>query len=143
MNAGKKTKPENFLECYELTIAPKLKEIDLFLKTSEESLLKMEDVSKLLFISQEEILAIMKKENIEEINKFTFYSIMKNGSSFICQLFKRELERGTPSTYSIDDISYIYNINKNLLAKTCGQIGLTEIKSAVIPLLFANIPATM
>lgn len=107
--------PENLLQLYDTRFAPKFEDIDIYLKSKRP--LTVSVISKLLCISQSEVLHIIKNEDIPSINTFTFYTIMKNGSSQICQLFKRELDRGCPYLYSPEDISYIYNVDLNVVKK--------------------------
>lgn len=134
-----KKHPKNFLEAYENEIAPKLKEIDILLKSSEYPL-TTEEVSRVLCITKEEILSIMNNENINEINKLTFFQIMTKGNSYICKLFNRELECGSPHFYSVEDISYIYNIDKKLIDNACNFLGINNITSSTLPLIFVQIP---
>lgn len=134
-----KKHPKNFLEAYKNEIAPKLKEIDILLKSSEYPL-AVEEVSKVLCITEKEVLSIMCDENINEINKLTFFQIMAKGNSYICKLFSRELECGSPYFYSVEDIAYIYNIDKKLIDNACNFLGISKITSNILPLIFVQIP---
>lgn len=138
MNTQKSNKrPTNFLDQYNQTIAPKLKEIDLFIKTYNE--LNIHNVSAILNISEAEVKKIMETEEIKEINRFSFFTIMKNGSSYICKIFSRELERGIPNTYLPHDISYIYNIDIDCILEACQELGMYKFNSTTLHELFATI----
>ncbi len=132
--------PKNFLETYEFNIAPKLKEIDVFLK-SVDLPIHISKIANILYITEEEIKNIMRQERIDEINPITFFIIMKNGSSNICRLFKRELECGTPYIYTPKDISYIYDIRIEKVEKACKVLGIHDITPRTLPLIFSKIPA--
>lgn len=136
-----KTKQKTFLDVYNETIAPKLMAIDLLLKT-ETNQLDLAKVSAALSLPDDEVIQIMRQEEISVLNSQTFFLIMKQGSSEICRLFNRELRCGTPNTYTPADISYIYNIDIELIFDACKKIGLSSFDSITIPLLFANLSAS-
>lgn len=138
MNKIEKKYPRNFLEAYKKNIAPKLQQIDINLKTCTYPI-TVSETSKMLYITEDEVKNIMKSENITEINKLTFFSIMINGSSYICKIFKREVECGSPYFYSSKDISYIYNIDKDMVEDACNFLGITKITSSTLPSIFAQI----
>lgn len=106
-----------FNDYYNSTIIPKLKSIDLFIKTHSDDYVPIETTSTLLDISSKEVSDILKTNNLLSIDKNTFFIVMKEGSSNICQLFNRQLEIGYNSTYSPQDISYIYDIPKDIILK--------------------------
>ncbi len=132
----------SFLHIYEKDIVPKLQEIDLFLKTEIENL-NICTISKLLYISEEEIVSIMSKECINDINIITFFTIMRNGSSTICSLFRRELQRSTKKEYTCEDISYIYDIDLRKVREALHLSKLQNITSKNIKILFSHIPVSM
>lgn len=134
-----KKHPKNFLEAYQNEIEPKLKEIDILLKSADYPL-TLEETSKTLCISEEEVSFIMHNENICEINNLTFFKIMLKGSSYICNLFCREIECGSPYFYSSKDISYIYNIDKKIIDNACNFLGINKITLNALPSIFAQIP---
>lgn len=101
---------ENFLHIYNNKIKPKIKEIDILLKTEEEITFKK--TSSLLEISEVELLEILRKLKATKITKEIFFKIIFEANSFICNLIKREFECGTPSYYNYRDISYIYGIDE-------------------------------
>lgn len=129
---------ESYLDYYNKTIAPKLKEIDIFIKTSTLPL-NQEKMSKLLYISQNELQQIIISHSINLLEKQSFFDIMKHGSSEICQLFSRELQCGIPKIYTPHNISYIYNIDIDTILDACKNIGIVEFNSFTLKLLFSEI----
>ena len=128
----------SYLEYYAYCIRPKLKEIDLFIKTKSKKL-SVSETSNILNLTEREVKDIMKKEGINSISRSDFFKIMENGSSDICRLFKREIESGSPHVYSKEDISYIYNIDINTIEAVCNSLDITEITPFTLPDVFAQI----
>ncbi|MCT4596876.1 MAG: hypothetical protein N4A50_03215 [Vallitalea sp.] len=130
-----------YLEYYNTNLSPKLQEIDLFLKTEEDNIIDINDVSKLLEITKSEIKEIMSVNGLNDITKHSFFIIMLNGSSDICKLFARELQVSIPDYYSISDISYIYQLPYESVLKAAKQASIEDkdITSKNINELFAYI----
>ena len=128
----------SYLEYYAYCIRPKLKEIDLFIKTKPKKL-SVSETANILNLTEQEVKGIMEKENINSVNKFAFFKIMENGSSDICRLFKREIESGSPHVYSKEDISYIYDIDIETIEDVCNLLEITEITPFTLPDVFAQI----
>lgn len=128
----------SYLDKYNETIAPKLREIDIFLKTKPRAL-TVKSISNLLYIPEREVLDIINHYNIKALNSCSFFEIMKNGSSDICQLFNRELKRGIPKILTPVDISYIYDIDIDTVLEACKEIGIVEYNHMTLKLLFSNI----
>ena len=128
----------SYLEYYAYCIRPKLKEIDLFIKTSLKGL-SVSETANILNLTEQEVKGIMEKEGIESISRLAFFKIMENGSSDICRLFKREIEIGSPYVYSKEDISYIYNIDIGTIENVCNVLEITEITPFTLPDVFAEI----
>jgi len=127
-----------FLDLYQKNVAPKLEKIDLFLKTEPEHL-NMESTAQLLHITKEEVSQIMLQEDIPSITPATFFIIMYHGSSDICKLLRREWERKSPQEYSIEDISYIYNLPKHQIHSAVEFLGVESITAENIHFLFSYI----
>lgn len=126
-----------YLQHYEDTIEPRLQAIDIFVKT--QAPFTTGTIADLLGISETEIHNIISNQQISQINKMNFFSIMMAGSSQICQLFRKELERGTFNKYSLDDISYIYNIPYNKVWNASKTLDCKEFSSTSLRKLFAHI----
>ena len=129
-----KQKPINI---YNNEIVPKIKEIDIFLKTNEHMSLK--DVSKVLDIDEEELKEILTKINQTEINSSNFLNIMLNGSSHICKVLKREIECGSPYFYSPKDLSYIYELNYEKVSQAYKFLNMEKITAKQIPIILIQI----
>lgn len=133
-----KNNSQNFLQTYEREIAPRLKKIDITIK-SNYPYIPTSEVYETLEISETELKEIMESLNIEYITKNDFYKIMQKGSSYICKLFQKEIDCGAPSFYSADDISYIYNIDKKEVENVCNFMGIKKISSSSLPAVFSQI----
>lgn len=130
---------KTFKEEYETQIEPYLKEIDLFLKTKKPPY-TISKTSELLHISSSEIKHIMAKENLTTIDKDTFFTIMKNGSSTLCHVFARELYCGIPQYYTAENISYIYNLDISTVLQASKKMGINKFSPGIIKTLFHFIP---
>ena len=69
-----------------------------------------------------------------------WYIIMKKGSSPVCQMFARELKCGTPHFYSVENISYIYNLDIMTVMDAAKKMGVNFFTSAMKKHLFQLIP---
>ena len=128
----------NFLQAYEKIVAPKLMEIDLFLKCAEYPL-SIEDVSSMLQLSHGEVRDIMDGLGIARVGVFEFLSIMQKGSSWICRLYQREVATGSPYTYTHDQLAYIYGLEPKHVEEACQKVGVKEVTPFTMPLIFAKI----
>lgn len=128
-----------FLDYYNLNYGSKLMEIDLFLKTESSDDMPREIVMDLLSLCKEEMEGIMKSFCIDHIDVPAFFVIMQNGSSPICRLFSREVQRKMPYFYSFYDISYIYQIPYEHVVDGANKANMTSITSENIHKLFSYI----
>ena len=128
----------SYLHTYLEKIVPKLQEIDIYIK-SAEGCLDMRDVANVLELSESEVLEIICANNIKRIEQRDFFRIMETGSSFICGLYRRELECGSPFIYTRKNIAYIYQIDIDKLDLVCDSLGISEVTSYTLPYLLAQI----
>jgi len=128
-----------FWEEYQQHIGPTLAEIDIFLKTSDYPL-DAARVAYVLDLDEEEVLSITAALGQGEIGKNTFIQIMTKGSSRICRLYAKEVEMGSPHTYTASQLSYIYNLNLDDVKNACKKLQIKEATAFSLPLIFANIP---
>ena len=140
MNIQIDLKPESFYDVYSWNILPKIKKIDLLLKLSL-STIKVADAANVLEISEDEVKSIMACENIKRVGKRNFFRIMAVGSSMICRYFSRELEIGSPLTYSSNDIAYIYGLCADDVENAFLLLGIKEATALTLPHVFVRIPA--
>ncbi len=125
------------IDIYNNIIVPKIKELDIFLKTNENMCLN--DVSNILEISEKEIKDILIKINQKEINNANFLAIMLNGTSFICKVLKREIECGSPYFYDAKDLSYIYELDYERVLNAYRFLNLDKITVKQIPAILVQI----
>lgn len=133
-----KNHPKTFLSVYRQNIAPRISELDIFLKTEEEPY-DISDATRLLNITNGEINTIMSVHNIEEINRSTLPLIMKNCPDEFCRMFKRMLECGIPGKYFSEQISYIYNIDIEKVSDAFKKLNISFIPANRLEELFENI----
>ncbi|MCL2835758.1 MAG: hypothetical protein FWE00_03395 [Defluviitaleaceae bacterium] len=91
-------------------------------------------------ISECEVRSIMKEEKITRLDRDNFCTVMKRGSSDICQYINREAELCAPPTYTMDDIAYIYGLNIEDVIKAGDITGIHEATALTLPCLFYHIP---
>ena len=128
----------SYLHTYIAKVVPKLQEIDLYIKSSDD-FLNPAHVANLLELSEGEVADIARKSNISRISRRNFFDIMAMGSSFICGLYRREIECGSPHIYTRGDISYIYQIDIEQVNSTCDAMGIHEVTAYTLPYLLAQI----
>ncbi len=128
----------NFWEYYIRNISPKLEQIDILLKTKSYNI-PIETVSLLLNISRREVAEIMDKQNIICITSENFLSVMLNGTSYICDILRKELKKNFPQKYSPEDVAYIYNINYNEIKKAFDFLNTKKISSKSLKAIFIQI----
>lgn len=127
-----------FSQIYERNIASKLKEIDIFLKTTSPPY-NIKDVSDLLHISSNELVCMMENKNIPILNILSFFIVVQTSSSYICQLIQREWEYYNIKYYTPEIIAYIYELNQDKVALAFKQSGLSQVESHNIKELFSYI----
>ncbi|PKM94072.1 MAG: hypothetical protein CVU84_11470 [Firmicutes bacterium HGW-Firmicutes-1] len=128
-----------YLDYYNENFAPSLKAIDLFLKTKTASSFSIDVVSELLDLSADEIKSLMKGIGIDILDRVSFFTIMQYGSSPVCRLFSRELQRKLPTSYSFQDVSYIYQIPYDQIVEAAQKADISVITNQNIHTLFSNI----
>ena len=128
---------EKPIDLYNNKIVPKIKEIDIFLKTSENMPIK--DVAKMLEISEDEIKSVLLKLNENNLTSQNFINIMLNGSSFICKILKREIECGSPYFYNPKDLSYIYGLDYEKVLTAYKFLNLKNITASQIPIILVQL----
>jgi len=128
-----------FWEEYQRHIRPMLAEIDIYVKTAEYPL-DIEHVAYVLDLDENEVRTIMTTAGRHEIDKRTFFIIMSSGSSRICRLYAKEVEIGSPPTYTASQLSYIYNLDLVDVKNACKKLQIKEATAFTMPLIFANIP---
>jgi len=129
----------NYWEKYQTTIAARLREIDLYLRTTDPPY-PPETVAGLLEMPKEQVWAEMRRQNLSLLDRSGFFLVMREGKSPVCRMFARELERGLPSRYTPGDVSYIYDIDIDRVLDACAGLGLTAFDPIMLQLLLYSIP---
>ena len=131
-------KGASFLEVYQTEIAPQLQCLDIILKSMDEPL-SITDASEALYISEAELIDIMRRLDIDVIDQQSFLHIMSAASSPICRLYQRELDIGSPYVYTQEDIAYIYSIPIDIINQACEELGLIKLTAYTLPDLFSRV----
>ena len=129
----------SFLDEYRENIIPRLQAIDVLLKSNDYPL-SVSQTSKTLEISNDEVFSIMGQLNFSSIDERGFLMIMRNGSSRICNLFKRELDCGSPVFYKPEQIAYIYGLDETQVFDICCGLNISEVNADLLMEIFSKIP---
>lgn len=131
-------KMQSYLDVYKREIKPRLEEIDILAKGNFEET-DTKQLAFLLDLTEDNLKEMMQIQKVDVINRATLAHIMYNADSLICNLFKRELQCGSPNLYSVNHISYIYNLDYNEVEKAFEFLNLTEVNSTQLLAVFAQI----
>lgn len=126
----------SYLEVYANEIVPRIREIDLWLKSGED--ISTETASGLLGITPAEVKRL---HGDGDITPRSFLSLMLHGPGEVCGLYRRELELGSPVTYTADDISYIYGIDIALVRSAFDKLNAAAVTEYMLAEVFAEIQA--
>lgn len=129
---------KTYLDYYYHKVTPSLEDIDIYLRSGEDSF-PVTEVSRLLYITPNELAHIMDEKQVTFINKENFFEIMRHGSSDICQLYHREVERRSPFIYTPADIAYIYQLDEGVVGEICRGLGFEQVTSSLLPMVFGKI----
>lgn len=129
---------ESYLSRYRTNIVSKLETIDLFLKAKTPPYKKAE-VRAILGMTKDELDKILNENNIKSITPSSFAVIMKNGSGELCRAFKRQLECGVTESYSPEQVSYIYDIDIDVVLNAYASMGVCKLHKGLLETLFSNI----
>lgn len=134
----------SFWELYCNEIKPTLCEIDVFIRSVEEDedTIDATDVAELLSLELDEVKNIMKKNKMHKIDRSGFFTIMERGSSLICRLYAREVECGSPLSYTRGELAYIYGLEIKAVEAACDDLRIKEATQFTIPLIFTKIPVS-
>ena len=127
----------NFLDTYK-EISSRLKKLDMLAKSEEPITIGL--LSRVLSVPAWEIFEIMSKHNIKFITKKNLGIIMREASGEICDIYRRELEIGSPLVYTKEDISYIYDLEQREIEDAFRRLGIRETTELFFPLIFKELP---
>ena len=126
----------SYLEVYTDEIVPRLRAIDLHLKSGDG--IDIPTVSDLLDIAEEEV-AFLRRGMTGTVVADEFLNIMRRGSSAVCGMYRRELERRSPPIYTIDDIAYIYGLDHEMVQTAFEKLNAASVTEYLLPEVFAEI----
>jgi len=126
----------SYLEVYIDEIVPRLRSIDLHLKSGDG--FDVSTVSDLLDITEKEVI-LLRGGMSETIAADEFLNIMRRGSSLVCGMYRRELERCSPTIYTIDDVAYIYSLDYELVQIAFEKLNAASVTEYLLPEVFAQI----
>lgn len=128
----------NYQMLYETEVAPRLREIDIALKALDD--ISIAEASHLLLITEDETQRLMAERGVAKVDRSSFPVIMQNGSSWLCTLFQREIEIGTPFVYTADEVAYIYGLSTDAVKRAFTEVGVIEATAFTLPIVFTHIP---
>ena len=123
-----------FYDYYCNRIQPCIEALDLFLKTQSEPYTSQQMLRMLPFLQQE-----LSCKSKQLWNREQFLLLLQQGQSEFCRMFRRELQSGLPQCYTPAQISYIYDLDLELVEQAAAQTGLQTCPRALLPLLFGAI----
>ena len=126
----------SYLEVYIDEIIPRLQAIDLRLKSGDG--IDPMTAANLLGITEDEIDYLRRGES-QNIAAHEFLDLMRRGSSAVCGMYRRELERHSPVIYTADDIAYIYGLEPERVLTAFDKLNATAVTEYLLPEVFAEI----
>jgi len=117
-------------------IIPWLQAIDLQLKSGDE--IDMVTAADLLKISEDEMM-FLRGGASRNVSSNEFLDLMRRGSSDVCGMYRRELERRSPVIYTADDIAYIYGLEHELVQTAFEKLNANAVTEYLLPEVFAEI----
>ena len=126
----------SYLEVYIDEIIPRLQAIDLRLKSGDD--FDIATVANLLDITEEEVIFLRRGES-GYIDAHEFLELMRLGSSDVCGMYRRELERRSPIIYTAEDIAYIYGLEPERVHAAFEKLNASAITEYLLPEVFAEI----
>lgn len=127
-----------FSQIYKCNIQTRLKQIDIFLKTTPAPY-ELNEISDLLHIHLNDLTHIMQDKKITILNMVSFFTIVQTSSNYICKLIQREWEYHTSRYYTPEAIAYIYELNLEKVQTAFKESGLSQVDSHNINELFQYI----
>lgn len=117
----------NFLDYYNKNIFPVIQSIDIITKSNEKNI-DIKHISTLLDLSENEIKYILNSKSYNNINSDNIATIMLNGSSFVCGIFRKTMNIGCPKFYTAYDIAYIYSFKYQYIKSIFESLNITYLE---------------
>ena len=129
---------QSYLEYYVSYIRPAINKLDIALKC--KSRLGNKELAEILDSTENEIEKIRSIHDLKTLNQNAIVKIMQESESKICKTFQRELEIGSPFTYSLEEFAYIYDLDICLVCEVCKKLNIYEVTWQNMPGIFAALP---
>jgi len=131
-------KYDTYLEYYAIYIRPAISELDIAIKCKTK--LSNKRLAEILGSSEAEIERIREAHALKSLDQKAIIKIMQECNSEICQIFRRELETGSPFTYSLAQFAYIYDFDIDLVKAVCAELDISEITWQNMAEVFGVLP---
>ncbi|MGL4799983.1 MAG: hypothetical protein ACRCWY_11400 [Cellulosilyticaceae bacterium] len=125
----------SFGQVYEQNIASRLREIDLFLKTTDCPY-NVPHIAELLGMPVGEVTEIIKAHHIDTLNKLSFFTIVAYSTSYICRLIQRQWKYANTPFYTPSIVAYIYELNPYKVQAAFEKLGRESILESELRMLF-------
>lgn len=125
---------KNYLEYYENKISAVLKEIDICLACEEN--ISVEKLSNLLCITDYEVSQFCRNS---EAMSFEILHILRNSSSYLSEMLRREMQVNKSGIYTKEELAYIYGIDLKMLDSIFRTLNLKTVKEKDLSRVFSRI----
>ncbi len=129
---------KTYLQYYNEEIRPKVEAMDILLKCETEPYEKKQ-VAYVLCISEEQLSYILNKQKLNWITKGVFFHLISQIKTPFCSLIHKAMQHGLLEAYTIDEISYIYNIERRYLEQEAKKLKKKSFSNEELELLFHHI----
>lgn len=123
-----------FWDYYQKKIQPQVIQADIFFRTEQEPY-DLQKVVKQFALSKE----ILKQYDKKTLTKTECIQLLKNHDTCFGKLLARQLQSGFPAYYTMAQISYIYDLDIQLVEQAAEQTGLFRCSERLLPLLFSAV----
>ena len=129
---------ECYLEHYQREVAPRLRLVDTWIKTGDRTA-RAEDLAAALDLDPSEVETILRKPRGMWLNRADYLLALAHGTSEVCRLYQRELDSGSPLTYTPEQIAYIYGLDQATVSAVCAAKRIREVTAYTLPLVLGEV----
>ncbi|MBE6023934.1 MAG: hypothetical protein E7231_12025 [Cellulosilyticum sp.] len=133
---------KSYEEVYNTSIKPKLESIDLFLRENIAPF-HIYEVAHILEIEPDELSHLMQKHSIAHLDTISFFTIVLNASSEICQLLTRQWHYAMQKNYTPEMIAEIYKLNIHKVKCAFDELNTCLVQDIDLPQVFKRIHLTV
>ena len=123
-----------FWDYYKKKIQPQVMVADVFFRTEQEPY-DLQKVAKQFSLSED----LTKQYDKKSLSKTECMQLLKNNNTFFGKLLSRQLQSGFPEYYTMAQISYIYDLDIELVEQAAKQTGLFRCSERLLPFLFSAV----